>query len=238
MRRPRPTGESQMPMTRSPRFRDMASVTSPAGLVKLIVQASGASRAMLRARSRATGTVRSPYAMPPAPTVSWPSTPSSRATRSSAARLSQAADPDGGEDEVGAAQRLVQLCGGDDGGRVRDAPALLGQNAGDGGEPVGVGVVQGDPGDAAFGVVAEEGPVHEGHPEPATAKNCQLHAARWYGQAPRARVGRARRAARRARRGGPGAVGVIRGRRGGGTALPGRRGVGRWPWVSGRSTSG
>ncbi len=86
MRRPRPTGESQMPMTRSPRYRDMASVTSPAGLVKLIVQASGASRAMLRARSRATGTVRSPYAMPPAPTVSWPRTPSSRATRSSAAR--------------------------------------------------------------------------------------------------------------------------------------------------------
>ncbi len=86
MRRPRPTGESQIPMTRSPRCRDMASVTRPAGLVKLMTQARGASRLMRRARSRATGTVRSPYAMPPAPTVSWPSTPSSRATRSSAAR--------------------------------------------------------------------------------------------------------------------------------------------------------
>lgn len=66
----------------------MASVTSPAGLVKLMTQASGAVRATLRAISRATGTVRSPYAIPPAPTVSWPSTPSASATRSSAARPS------------------------------------------------------------------------------------------------------------------------------------------------------
>ena len=42
MRRPRPTGESQMPMTRSPRWRLIASVTRPAGLVKLMTQASGA----------------------------------------------------------------------------------------------------------------------------------------------------------------------------------------------------
>ncbi len=38
----------------------MASVTRPAGLVKLMTHASGASRAMRRARSVATGTVRSP----------------------------------------------------------------------------------------------------------------------------------------------------------------------------------
>lgn len=38
----------------------MASVTRPAGLVKLMTQASGASRATRRAMSTATGTVRSP----------------------------------------------------------------------------------------------------------------------------------------------------------------------------------
>lgn len=38
----------------------MASVTRPAGLVKLMTQASGARRATRRAMSVATGTVRSP----------------------------------------------------------------------------------------------------------------------------------------------------------------------------------
>ena len=38
----------------------MASVTSPAGLVKLMTQASGASLATRRAMSSATGTVRRP----------------------------------------------------------------------------------------------------------------------------------------------------------------------------------
>lgn len=78
-----------MPITRPPSSSAMASVTSPAGLVKLMTHASGAVRAILRAIARATGTVRRPYAMPPAPTVSWPSTPSARAIRSSAARPSR-----------------------------------------------------------------------------------------------------------------------------------------------------
>jgi hypothetical protein len=59
-----------MPITRSPRYGCIASVTSPAGLVKLITQACGASAATRRAMSVATGNVLSPYAMPPAPTVS------------------------------------------------------------------------------------------------------------------------------------------------------------------------
>ena len=82
----------------------MASVTRPAGLVKLMTQASGASRATRRAMSTATGTVRSPYG------------DAARADRLLAedalgqgdplvvrAAL-QAADADRGEDEVGAAR--------------------------------------------------------------------------------------------------------------------------------------
>jgi hypothetical protein len=49
-----------MPITRSPRWRAIASVTMPAGLVKLMTQASGATAAIRRAMSTATGTVRSP----------------------------------------------------------------------------------------------------------------------------------------------------------------------------------
>jgi hypothetical protein len=59
-----------MPITRSPRNGSIASVTIPAGLVKLMTQADGASAAIRRAMSVATGNVRSPYAIPPAPTVS------------------------------------------------------------------------------------------------------------------------------------------------------------------------
>ena len=51
-------GVSQMPTTRSPSTVRMASVTMPAGLVKVMVQASGATSAMTRAMSRATGRVR------------------------------------------------------------------------------------------------------------------------------------------------------------------------------------
>ncbi len=77
-----------MPMTRSPRCADIASVTMPAGLVKLMTQASGASSATRCAIRVITGIVRSPYEMPPAPTVSCPSTPASSATRSSMTRPS------------------------------------------------------------------------------------------------------------------------------------------------------
>ena len=40
--RNRPIGESQMPITRSPSTRLIASVTMPAGLVKLMTHADGA----------------------------------------------------------------------------------------------------------------------------------------------------------------------------------------------------
>lgn len=42
----------------------------PAGLVKLMTQASGATAATRWAMAVATGNVRNPYAIPPAPTVS------------------------------------------------------------------------------------------------------------------------------------------------------------------------
>ena len=57
-RRARATGESQMPTTRGC-TADRASVTMPAGLVKLISQACGATSAMVRANSSETGMLRS-----------------------------------------------------------------------------------------------------------------------------------------------------------------------------------
>ncbi len=122
----------------------MASVTRPAGLVKLMTQASGASRATRRAMSHGDGhraqavrdaaradgllaehalgegdplVVRAPF---------------------------QAADADRGEDEVGAAQGLVEVGGGRHLGRVGHAGRLLGQDAGHGGQPPRVQVVQDD----------------------------------------------------------------------------------------------
>ena len=53
-------GVSQMPTTRSPRTLRIASVTMPAGLVKLMTHASGATARTRSAIHRATGTVRSP----------------------------------------------------------------------------------------------------------------------------------------------------------------------------------
>ncbi len=109
----------------------MASVTSPAGLVKLMTQASGASRATRWAMSTATGTVR-PYAMPPAPTVSWPRTPSSECHPLVVGTSLQAADANRGEDEVGAAQGVVEVGGEGHLGGVRQVLRLLGQHPGDG----------------------------------------------------------------------------------------------------------
>jgi len=55
-----PTGESQIPTTRSPSTRDIASVTIPAGLVKLMTWLSGATRCTVSAMRIASGTVRRP----------------------------------------------------------------------------------------------------------------------------------------------------------------------------------
>lgn len=75
-----------MPVTREPSTEAIASVTVPAGLVKLMTRAPGASSAIRSAILSATGTVRSPYSTPPAPTVSWPSSPSESGMCSSATR--------------------------------------------------------------------------------------------------------------------------------------------------------
>ncbi len=111
----------------------------------------------------------------------------------------EAADADGGEDEVGAPQCLVELGGGQNGGCVRHPLGLIGEDAGDGGEPVGVGVVEGDGSDAAFGMVGEQRPVHQGDPESAAAQNCQLHASAWYGPEAPYRVRRHHRGKRAGR---------------------------------------
>ena len=63
-------------------------MTIPAGLVKLTSQAPGARRAVRSARSTMAGIVRSAKQMPPAPIVSWPSTPCPSGTPSSTVRPS------------------------------------------------------------------------------------------------------------------------------------------------------
>ena len=64
-----------MPTARSPSTCWTASVTMPAGLVKLISHASGARSAIVSASSTMVGIVRSAKQMPPGPVVSCPSTP-------------------------------------------------------------------------------------------------------------------------------------------------------------------
>src|SRR5690349_14698188 len=87
--RTRWSGESQMPTTRSPRIGVSASVIIPAGFVKLTSHASGAWRATATAMSRIGPSVRSANAIPPGPTVSWPSTPCASGTASSTIRPSR-----------------------------------------------------------------------------------------------------------------------------------------------------
>ena len=77
-----------MPTTRSPSTCWTASVTMPAGFVKLISQAAGARSAIVSASRTISGIVRSAKQMPPGPVVSWPSTPSESGTDSSTTRPS------------------------------------------------------------------------------------------------------------------------------------------------------
>ena len=66
---------SQIPTARSPSTRWSASVTIPAGLVKLTSQAPGARLAVRSASPTIAGIVLSAKQMPPGPVVSCPSTP-------------------------------------------------------------------------------------------------------------------------------------------------------------------
>ena len=91
-----------MPTARSPSTCWTASVTIPAGFVKLISHAFGACCAIVSASRTITGIVRSAKQMPPGPVVSWPSTPSPSGTSSSIDAALELADADRGEDEVGA----------------------------------------------------------------------------------------------------------------------------------------
>ena len=77
-----------MPTARSPSTCWTASVTIPAGLVKLISQAFGACLAIVSASRTMTGIVRSAKQMPPGPVVSCPSTPIPSGTSSSTTRPS------------------------------------------------------------------------------------------------------------------------------------------------------
>ncbi len=74
------------PTARSP-ADSSARVTIPTGLVKSMMNAEGEARRVARsAKSRTMGTVRSAFAKPPAPVVSWPTQPQSGGQVSSRCR--------------------------------------------------------------------------------------------------------------------------------------------------------
>jgi hypothetical protein len=87
----------------------------------------------------------------------------------------QAADADRREDEVGAAQSLVEVGRGGHRGGARDGRRLFGEDPADRGEPARVQVVQDDLGHPALGAVGEQRAVHERDPEAAAAENRQFH---------------------------------------------------------------
>ncbi|MGC0429953.1 hypothetical protein RKD32_006308 [Streptomyces sp. SAI-195] len=87
----------------------------------------------------------------------------------------EAADADGGEHEVGAAQRLVEVGRGGDRRRVGHPGRLFRQHPGHRRQPVRVQVVQDDVSHAPLRAVPEERPVHERHPESAAAQHRQPH---------------------------------------------------------------
>ena len=138
---------------------------------------AGRGAATRSAMSTATGTVRSPYAMPPAPTVSWPSTPSSSATRSSFVRPSRpptriaektkSAPRSASSRSVVAvtprARRRRRRLLGEHARRSRRAGRRRGRAA----------TTSVDPPSPR---VAQQRPVHERDPEPAAAENGQPHA--------------------------------------------------------------
>ena len=138
--------------------------------------------------------------MPPAPTVSCPSTPSSSATRSSMHPAVEAADPDRGEHEVRAGQRLVEVGGG---GRPPAASAtsvgLLGEHAADRRQPGGVEVVQHHVGDPALGAVGQQRPVDQRHAEAAAAEDGEPHRPRLTSHVPPSPQSAARVVARASR---------------------------------------
>ena len=97
-----------MPTTRSPRTDCIASVIIPAGLVKLMTHASGASAATRSATWTATGTVRRPYESPPGAGRLLPEEPEVEGDPLVGGAALEAADPDGAEDEVRPLDRLVE----------------------------------------------------------------------------------------------------------------------------------
>ena len=92
----------QSPTARCP-APSSARVTIPTGFVKSTIQAPSAARSRTRsAISSTTGTVRSAFASPPAPVVSWPMHPHASGTVSSREPRRLAADADLDQHEVGA----------------------------------------------------------------------------------------------------------------------------------------
>ena len=134
-----------MPTARSPSTCWTASVTIPAGLVKLISQALGraARRSSRRARTIA-GIVRSAKQMPPGPVVSCPSTPSAERDDLVDHAALELADADRAEHEVGALDGVVEVGR----GAERQPLAVLGgepvEHGADALQPRRVDVVQDD----------------------------------------------------------------------------------------------
>ena len=150
-------------------------MTMPAGLVKLTTHAPGARSATVSASRTISGIVRSAKQMPPGPVVSCPSTPSDERHRLVDHAALEPPDADGGEDEVGALDGVVEV------GRGAERqlhPALLRQAAQDPAHPLhaaGVEVVEHDLVERERVPLRQQRPVDERDAEPAAADDRELH---------------------------------------------------------------
>ena len=217
----------------------------PAGLVKLMTHASGASRR--DALGDVEGDRHGAQRRRPGRPGRWSpgrARPRSRATRSSRGAAGQAADPDRREDEVGAAQRRVEVgrWSSTRGGSACSAPSCSSTSATAARRPASTScrTTSVDP---AAGVVAQQGAVDEGHPEAAAAEDGQPHpthhldAGRGTARGSPGRLRRWSRARRCRRRRRPAACpspGACAGRR----AAPPRRAAAMRARLTGTSTSG
>ncbi len=154
----------------------MASVTIPAGFVKLISHACGARSAITCATRTISGIVRSAKQMPPGPgRLLTEDAEAERDLLVDHATL-ELTDAHRAEDEVRAVDPVPQVGGAPEGQR----PAALGrqpfQDGHDALQARGVDVVQDDLGDAEDFRLVEQRSVDEWYAEAASADDAELHA--------------------------------------------------------------
>ena len=167
-----------MPTTRSPSTCWAASVTMPAGLVKLISQACGARSAIVSARLDHRGDRAQREADAAGAGRLLPEHADRERDRLVDHAALEPADPDRGEHEVGALDRVVEV---GRGAERQLLAALLGEPVQDGRHPLHpalVEIVQHDLVEREALALVEQRPVDERDAEPSSADDRELHGER------------------------------------------------------------